>query len=520
MKMTLAISPPLQRRGSRCLRLALTCAALLACQGTQNHGGEKALGVENGSAVQDDPSLFDPRTPFARPALCDRAKDDAVRDIFCKDPVTPVRSLRQLEQRLSLSALRESADDAMVAALEIDPYALFDTVVYLGHSTALSGRLVSPINPRAILLGKDTFLAYQRGVQQVEVVTTDRDSAGLNFYLVSFAQACNDKPNGCSPGDLYTPQVERDWVDVALRDDEELKNTALDCRQCHQRGRDAPTLLMRELRGPWTHFLGTDIDDPNYQPGSEVTGRDLARDFLRAKRGEAYAGLPAAFAQHTAGAVLQNRVGSDQPLNFESEPIDAELYEATAAGRPRRSKRWDEAYEAFKRGEQLPLPHFEPRPTDAGKLAALTEAYIRYRKHELDADDLPDLSDVFPDDPQMRAEIGLQTEPGASGPDLLIQACGSCHNDMLDQSLSRARFNIALARMSQAELELAITRIELPEERSRAMPPRGTRQLDVEGKKRLIAYLKQRRRKAEDDALLDNAAALGMAADPYDMLGI
>ena len=40
-------------------------------------------------------------------------------------------------------------------------------------------------------------------------------------------------------------------------------------------------------------------------------------------------------------------------------------------------------------------------------------------------------------------------------PQLLIQACGSCHNDVLDQSISRARFNVAIGRLEREEVEQA-----------------------------------------------------------------
>jgi hypothetical protein len=502
---------------SRRALLALSLAAASASCADHQADGDPGAVV---TPIADEPSLFDPAAPFARPRLCDeRPKSDAVRDLFCGQLMSPVRSLRQLEAGLALSALPDEIDDEKAESLAIDPHALVDNVVYLAHSTALSGQLVSSINPRAILLGRETFLAYQRGVQQVEVVAVDRDSGRLNFYLVSFAQACNDEPAGCTPGDLYTQAVERDWTDLALRDDESLKNTPLDCRQCHQRARTEPALLMRELRGPWTHFFAPDQDDP-YDPASGVTGRTLARDFRRAKGGEAYAGLPALLTRHTAGAVLQNRVGSDQPVNFESEPIDAELNQCELEGRPRRSARWDASYQAFKRGEQLALPHFEARPFDPEKIEALSDAYTRYRRGEIERDELPDLSDVFPADARVRAELGLQTEPGAAPAELLVQACGACHNDVLDQSLTRARFNIALGRMSRAELDLAIARIQLPRQHGRAMPPHGTRQLDPEGEHRLIAYLLRDARSRADDALLEQAAALGMAVDPYDELGL
>lgn len=59
-----------------------------------------------------------------------------------------------------------------------------------------------------------------------------------------------------------------------------------------------------------------------------------------------------------------------------------------------------------------------------------------------------------------------------------------------------------------------------PDDHGRAMPPHGTRQLDAGGTERLIEYLRRNQRTPEDDALLESAAALGMAVDPYDQLGL
>src|SRR5688500_11902370 len=83
------------------------------------------------------------------------------------------------------------------------------------------------------------------------------------------------------------------------------------------------------------------------------------------------------------------------------------------------------------------------------KLTRLTASYRAFRAGEIDALQLPDLSDIYPEDPQTRAEMGLQTEPAATPARALVQACGSCHNDVLDQSISRARFNIDLGRMDR-----------------------------------------------------------------------
>jgi hypothetical protein len=447
--------------------------------------------------------------PEDRAALCARPRDDAVRDIFCKGSNLNVSSLRELAIRLGISVLPVDMDEATAAQITLEPTARVPHAVLLGHSTALSGQLVSPINPRAILLNDATLIAFQRGVQKVEIVTAERGTKRPNLYLLTFKQACNVQPSGCTPGNLYTLGVERDWTSVVLQDDEDLKNTPLDCRQCHQRNRETPVLLMRELQAPWLHFFFFDNELSAAANGNLLRGRALVQDYLSAKGAESYAGLAAAELRQTAGVTLQALVRS-ATLQFDPA-ISAQVEANTSAGRAARSESWDRDYAAFKRGEQLSLPYFAERATDAKKQAALTDAYARYRRGELSAAALPDLADIYPDDPQVRAEIGLQTEPGASPAETLIQACGACHNDALDQTISRARFSIALSRMARDELDLAIARIERPAESEDVMPPHGMRQLDTQGRARLLLYLKGNQRSAQDDALLESAARLGMA---------
>jgi hypothetical protein len=439
------------------------------------------------------------------PTLCARPGDDAVRDLFCGASAPDLASLRDLQVRLSLNLIPADADEAQVLAYEPDPSTVTDQLVVLGHSTALAGQLVSPINPRIVLLGQQTFMAFQRGVQQVELAAFDREDHSLNLYLVTFRQACNAAAAGCLPGDLYTPDLERNWLSVQLEDDEDLKNTPSDCRQCHQRVRGRPLLLMRELKGPWTHFFAG-RDDP------------ATKAFVAAKQGELYGNIPPWAAALTAGGTLQNRVEAAQPLEFDTPRIEEELVAHDPATGPRRSPTWDRAYAAFKRGEQLPLPHYEPFPADAKKQEALSAAYQRYRKGELPKAQLPDLADIFPDDPKRRAEIGLQNEPDATPAEALIQVCGPCHNDALDQTLSRALFNISLSRMSRAELDTAISRLSQAPHTAGVMPPPETRQLDSAMRTRLIEYLRQTTRPSADDAMLDKAAKSGMAVDPWDGL--
>jgi mono/diheme cytochrome c family protein len=442
------------------------------------------------------------------PALCARDRGDKVRDVFCGATAPEVRGLEDLQRLLRTVP----ADPANPSGSSFGPNAL---VTLLGHSTALSGHRVSPLNPRMIVISSGVFMAFQRGVQKIELIASARNQGFFNFYLIEFEQACNAKPDGCSAGDLYTPSVERDWLRVRIQDDEELKNTPNDCRQCHQRGSEYPQLLMRELNNPWTHFFQPLPASADQFAGPGVQGHDLLRDYLDAKGDEPYGGFVASTLVGIAPFVLENAVGTDQPVLFDAPGIETERFPYDAdAGYPEEpgtSATWQDAWHAFERGEQLALPYVETRVSDSRKQAELSKAYTRYRAGQLSADELPDLSDVFPDDPALRARIGLQTAPDADAQDTLIQACGSCHNNVLDQSISRARFNIDLWKLDRAEIAQAIARIELGHGEPGVMPPPEARQLDAAARKKLLGYLRSDPLAAAPDERLQRAAEMGMA---------
>jgi len=420
-----------------------------------------------------------------------------VRDLFCAEEGP--------RRMTSLAALQD--------ALHVPYYAEYvGAAEFMGLSTSLSGRFVSPINPRVIMRGwsasspqTGTFIAFQRGVQRLEIATEDRRRDALNFYLISFTQACNAAPGGCLPGDLYTPAIEDDWIHVDIQDDEDLKNTPEDCRQCHQRGRETPLLLMRELETPWMHFFKTPLD--------QTVGRTLASAYRLAKGGERYANFSWPVIENSSGSGLEGAVDEAQPLLFDSATIVGERFPADAPLEtlPRRSPTWDRAYDAFKRGDQLALPYFAADATDADKRAALSAAYREYGAGSLPASELPDLADIFPDDGQVRAEIGLQVEPGATPAEALVQGCGPCHNDVLDQSISRARFTVALPRLDAAELEKAIERLVRAPGDAGVMPPPGARQLDSATRRRLVEYLRAGDFSPADAESLEHAAEAGMA---------
>ena len=497
-------------------RFARLCGSVFLCLGCQSAPTEPlpVPGTDAATATAEPPLIGVPRlqpTASGLPSFCARqGRSDDVREIFCRADAPRIESLLDLQQALGIlgTPSTPTGQEAMGrGALD------YGAVVLLSHSTALSGDVVSQLNPRAIMANRRDFLAFSRGVQQVELIALDSDPEAnrFNFYLLRFEQACNGAAHGCSPHDLYTARIETDWTLTTLEDDEDLKNTPDDCRQCHQRGSDRTYLLMRELQGPWTHFFGPEQEESYGVP--EPSGTALLRDYLQAKGDEPYANVSSEGLRSTVGFNLQRLVHQDQPLLFDGSAILNERWpwrDGRFADQPERSATWDAGYAAFKRGEQLSLPYFAPRATDPDKLLQLTAAYQRYRAGELDPADFPDLSDVFPDDPVQRAEIGLSTDPTSSPAEVLIQACAQCHNDALDQSLSRARFSVALGRMSRAERELAIARLKLPRTAPGAMPPRGRRQVLPEQTEALIEYLQREQRPSEDDALLEHAAMRGM----------
>jgi hypothetical protein len=250
---------------------------------------------------------------------------------------------------------------------------------------------------------------------------------------------------------------------------------------------------MQEFDFPWTHWFYKNTDG----------GSALIDDYDAAKGEESIAKLPRDRIDYSPPGGLQLLVGSrnhDQPNPFDSEAIEREVRESAAQSGGNQpidnriagvSPTWREAYERAQRGESIPVPYHDVKITDPEKLARMTEAYRAYRRGDLAREDLPDIRDVFPDDPQRLAEMGIMTEPGLSGEAVLIQACSQCHNDRLDQTQSRARFRANLEGMSRTQKDLAIQRLSLPANDIHAMPPARLRTLSDEARKRAIEALQR-----------------------------
>lgn len=419
-------------------------------------------------------------------AVCARPGDDPVRSVFCAGTPPDITSLGDLETALQI-------DSASLGGLI--------GIAVSAHSTSLSIRSVSAINPRLCALRVEVppvelmTLAFTRGEQFCELGVRDRGDQELRFYVVGFRQACNGVRDGCRPGDLLTPAIERDWTEVTLYDETDVTDTVLDCATCHQpQGPGTPKLLrMQELDDPWTHW---------FSPSSDG-GAALLADYSAARGDEGLAGMTAAQVQNANPENLQEPVLYDsppQPYPFDSAAIEAEV-RASAAERggnqpadnsiPGQSATWQADYARSLAGDVIPVPYHDVKVTDPSKLARMTRAYQDYRRGDLARDDLPDIRDVFPDDPQRLAEMGMMTEPGSSGEGVLLQACSPCHNGRLDQSLSRARFRADLEGMSRQEKDVAIGRLGLPQSDPHVMPPALLRTLTDDARNRAIETLRR-----------------------------
>lgn len=435
--------------------------------------------------------------------LCGRDGDDLLRRLFCGDEPPEIESIVDLETALGVDSPNLKG---------------INGVSVVGHSTSLSARSISSINPRVIIVRIEPpvvdaqgnpaapgsqpgspellALAFARGEPFVELMVRDRKDLELRFYLLAFRQACDDAADGCRPGDLLTPAIESNWLETSLYDERDLADTTLDCAPCHQP--DGPgsmkLLRMQELHSPWTHWFG---------PGT-AGGQALIADYVAAKGDEGAAGVTGVQIQHANPVNLNLQVSyagpNTQPNLGDWQTIEAEVKDSAAAmggdqprdnSVPGESATWRAGYERALRGDAITFPYHDVKVTDSIKLARMSEAYQAYRRGELAQRDLPDIRDVFPDDPARLAEMGQLTPAAESGADVLLQACSTCHNGRLDQSLSRARFRADLVGVERAEKDAAIARLRLPPSDPRAMPPARLRALTDDARAQAIATLMQ-----------------------------
>jgi hypothetical protein len=392
-------------------------------------------------------------------AVCAKHYGDMISAKFCAGTTPPVlSSLADLEALLGLTVKPNPNADP-------DP----DTNVLAtltSESTGLGLRSVNPITPRAFLMTpsllgapNDTYqvLSFSRGEPFVEMVANDPVAQTLRFYLLRFHHAC--EATGCTHADLQTPTIESDWTCYSLYDDQAIANTTLDCLNCHQpQGPGTKKILrMQELASPWEHWFYPEQPDT----------LQIFQAFQAAHPSEDYAGIPFQNLFTTRPEwmmqLLENNGFSRQPNAFDTSTIDDEL--ATSGTSPT----WNRIYGKALAGLEIPVPYYG-NPADRTKLQAMIEAYRQTMDGTLPPAQMPDVSDTMMD--SALSDLSIRPKPGLDGRGILVQMCQMCHNSRLDQTLSRARFNVQqLDQLPRIEKDLAIWRLQLPPADKHAMPP-------------------------------------------------
>lgn len=494
--------------GATGLVLCCSFALAMACGSSSDAGDEDVTPTVIDPAVfNEQPDWNDPhnmdKEPLPDPFVelgsgpsqtakpCGRGQDNAVTRALCAGQT--ITSIDQLLEVLGIG-FRDRTANGENAGGGNPAFSI------LAHSTSLVGRSVNAINPRVFVftppptapapLPGFVVLSFTRGEPFVELAAHDAKTGKITFYLIKFDLACEKGSAGCSFGDLMTPSIETGWQGTTLYDDEDLKNSILDCRQCHQPDASKPPILrQQEHEKPWTHWFRGDV------PG----GLALLQDFQRAHADkEDYGGIPAALIPSADGLALQDFVDGqgfkDQPNVFDAPTIEAEVT-ASASGQPvvntppGRSATWDKIFQQSQSGNFIPVPYHDVKITDPGKLDYAISSYNKFLAGA-PADSLIDLRRVVLD--QAMPEIGFRPQATTNGHDVLVQACAQCHNPKLDQTLTRARFDVTrMDTLSRKTKEGVIARLVLPESDIKHMPPGLVRYMTPQQLQASIDYLRK-----------------------------
>lgn len=428
-------------------------------------GAPGELAAEAG-ALRDQTALAHlPKGEAQWEALCARGNADVISERLCAQ--RDIGSLRELQVALGLEFRSRVGN----GELGNPAFAL------LSHSTSLTGRAVSPLNPRAFVFtnpaskgplpGKPqpnpdfVALGFARGEPLVELAARDRKTGVLRFFLVRFDLPCEQ--DECSAWDVYGPGIEAGWKGLSVYDDSDLSNTVFDCNVCHQpEGPGSPKMLrMIEQRFPWTHFF-RDKDE----------GRALLDDYFTAhSRSEAYAGIPGTLVSWSEPARLEGLVENEGFIVQPGELPTKALAQMVSSGKLlTKVPAYDALYQQAKSGAGPVIPYPYARFVDPLRFKTSAAQYTATFAQQASPTELPALGDLHSDEARWRS--GLSPEPNSDGASIVVQMCARCHNGSLDQTLSRARFDATrFAELDASERALAVARMKLPEGSPLKMPP-------------------------------------------------
>lgn len=433
-----------------------------------------------------------------RQILCTRLETQnirhTIRDSFCGDVAPTLDSLRDLQAEVGLAFDGPQGDVALLEGFRENNLRQLVRLngrqgnpewTLVGSASSLGRREANNLNPRAIIFDKPRnqglmAMGFVRGDQFVEMIAQDHVTDELHFFLLTYQRAC-DLNNSCSARDRFSEETENDWLSYTLYSDEELKNTIFDCLQCHQSGTpESPgskrSLLMQEFESPWEHW---------FMHRDRARAREMMVDYFDAHgTEERYAGIPPALIGGGDPRALQDFIID----NGFGDGFDTEKSRQEA----RRSGRFTDGNlrELNEAGKiiQPPTRLLGRATMDNAKRIANIQGYKDFRAGL--RSDPPIMTDSFPDSASGLADHYLRVTPGASGETIILQSCTQCHANHLDQTISRARFDVnSLSSMSDEELQVAQARINLAEDHLKVMPPTRFRTLSTDERARAVAYL-------------------------------
>jgi hypothetical protein len=432
---------------------------LVACSGDGTEpSGPKTEWDRLPAVVAPNAELINlPKREAQYAALCARQRGDAFFQALCSSPRPAITDFASL---LTVAKLDQNRAFALT-----------------GNSTSLVKSAVSSVNPRVIVFprvneqrekpAEMTAIGFVRGEPFVEVVSRDLTSGDYNFYLFTFERQCDYAGAGCDLASVLTEEIEHGWTAFSVYAEEDVENTSLDCRSCHQpQGYGTKKILrMQELESPWLHWF------PQRFVQRTDSDRVLLAQFSEAHAHDTqYGGLPLATIQNAvdegSGAQLEALLvaegQTEQPNVFDPR------IEAEAKAGP--SPIWEQQFAVSAAGEAIGVPYPLVDVTDAERRAASVKSYLDVVLGAAPRESLLDLRGLFSADAVQK--LGLVPPAGASGSAVLTQVCSRCHDGRENPDLTRAAFNVKkLSEMSREEKDLAITRLEEPESSVTRMPP-------------------------------------------------
>lgn len=435
--------------------------------------------------------------------VCARGASDRITRSLCDRATPPIRGLTDLYRAIRLD----------------DPSPMLTAAVT--HSMSLSARIVSEANPRVFAFQdlstnpraptaeQAVVSAFVRGEQMVELAALDPVTFDFNFYLLRFEQACNQQR--CTPEDLLTERIERNWTRWTLYGEQDLVDTPLDCVSCHQPFGPGThkQFLMRQFIDPWMHwggFRGGDertlcpVRPADGGPGKTVVsveGLELVRK-LEGDTGR-YAAIPVAqllatdsgqaftdLLNYAEGLVRSSPYGQQNnypygQVAFATREVLCERFHSGT------SRTWDEHRRAS-RALGLPVPFYGPDVVEGSVRADLISdrAGVLTRRAPEDAYDVA--AGFLANEVSSAAGFVPATDDSA---DTILQAmCVRCHSAATDPTLRRARFKAdAISTLDPATAAAIRHRISLPGNSPEVMPPRRVGTLPGWAIERISRYL-------------------------------